>query len=320
MNRKRFGLSLVLLSVILSVSSISITGAIIGTSIKKSLPTIQVFALVSFIAGAILLFLSDHRARHSISMPDLESIVRRVNTQGFGSMVLDTSAIRAAREGGNNIREAIENFEGKIFIPKEVYAEIEHDAQLKSIVDSPEYAGKISISDFGERYSSGYEECRKIAIRYIERTSKVKIAKTLVDYFKQPEEMSEEDWEELREGLSSEYREDIKNIEESARKDAGMARRAASKRRIARAREVEPSQEDLLSAMERTYGVSPADVDVLSTAIFLSIIPAGGGAANNHSAILANDSHITEATRKLRSEHGNFEDRLGSFQLFPAAA
>ena len=289
----------------MAVSNLKFTGAVIGS------PSFNYFGLASigiFAVGLFLLY--SGRGRFISEAEGLEDIMEEIDTRGFGSIVIDSSAVMTAKNDGQNVANALSKFKGKIYVPKSIYGELKQDRVLGKIFTHPDYKGRVIISDLEKSNPEVYRNCKKEAVKYLKDTKKREAFVDLTSYYRQPDDMTDEEWAQNRVELERDYAKDIERVSEQAekkiRKKTGTFRN--------------PTNEEQYAALRNSYGVSKEDIDVLSTAFFLGTYPAGKFAPNKYSVILSNDGYITEAVKDFQRKVPKRKENVECYSVWERKA
>lgn len=268
-RQRGIGLFLIILGGLIALMNASITGAVIGTGIKSYF---FIFSFVFFMAG-LLFFLQQEF--HEYRVRPLENILEEAGREGFTTFVIDTSG---ALDYHYNIDKLADRFPGKVYLPKRAMEELSRGQRGQKILQNLRDAkGKSRVRSLGPKSEgvdpADFRGAQEMAIDYLGKTKKFKTYLAVKPYFEGKKiDEPDEFWRK--------YERVIGDARFTARKALGTR--------------AEPTDRQILPFLKKQFGVSKADVELLTTAIYQAYL--------GKTEIIACDSHIKEAVDMLKKD------------------
>jgi len=185
--KRILGLSLVGVSILSSLSRLTVTGAVVGTTQAPFLWT----ALVCFIIGFFLLL------EREPDSGQLEKLLTRVSSEHVDTLILDSSAVI---QGRDYILDLVKNFQGTVYAPPSVIEELKgniggyyigrifvpkkESSITKEILTNPSWIAKVKSLPYTNDEEKGfYRGELKDATKYLVQTEKHRAWKELTPLY-----------------------------------------------------------------------------------------------------------------------------------------
>jgi hypothetical protein len=250
MNKKRvIGFSMVIISTIIALSNIPLTGNVIGPSASSY---ISIIAVGLFIGGIVMIFASGLETMFAVEKGIVvpSEAARRANNIAEGkkkSMILDTSILRTYNQkGARRFFEQLKDYE-YIIAPNSVY-EVE--------LASPRFSDlkKMLDEEFNvEPPMEGFEQYKGMARAYLQQTEKPQMRLELLPYLSGKKKISSAADMAKVKRLSSR----VQKIMENEGYDVAYATGVGAEAALAR----------VMDYLDTHCAVSGVDVDVLAAAM-----------------------------------------------------
>lgn len=283
MNKKRFvGLTLVVISGVISFLKMKITGGVIGTG---EVDRFSFLSLLAFLFGFFLLAFSKEGGG-TRKIKDITSILEECGRDGTKKIILDSSGVI---QNKNSMPNLLKGFKGEVYASTEVIKELgSYTRRRRDNIVMQDY-WKKNVKMINKRAPGfdreGYAGDLRTAREYIQDSRKHKVWKALKPYF--------EGKVKNRKAIEKEYGKEIYKIRERARGFGGD--RADDKQ--------------CLKELNKRWRASSGDIRVLADALHLAY--ANLDQKNRERVkILGNDAHIGEAVKELRKDKPDLEDYL----------
>lgn len=281
MNKRQIGLFFIFCSILVSLSRLTLTGNVIGTSLVNYSP---IFALTFLLAGAILFFMEAREIRGFAAEHPLEDLVRSVySIDGKeAAFVVDSSA---AIDNQSELPYLIRAYEGNVYLPRTVIKELYSGGKR----------GKEVLSHFLNPKDGKF---RSKMIKYHKGPSGIggkeytQYLKTATDALRQTEK--HKGYLILKRAIKKNKLEDLEPREITT----------LSKIKNFLSKDNRPfTEENAMSYLKHKHKVSKGDIDVLATSLALAY-------SGKKTRVLARDSHIKEAVDILRGRDETLKNNL----------
>ena len=207
-------------------------------------------------------------------------------------LIFDTSALIPYNL--SNISEYILSHYGEVYVPEKVLDEI-YD---KKTGKGDESKRKLVMNK--SKRIEGFEKYRKLSEEYIKRAGKSKFLELL---------KSNKKLENRRDALGDltfdEFQETYKKLYTQTKERKDKLRDYS-----------DVTKEDLIQEAEQHYPVSPADIDVLSNAIY----QAKQTNRKKRALVIEKDTHLRGAIKLIKKEHPYIGERIDVFEPYKLAA
>ncbi|MFH1451891.1 MAG: hypothetical protein ABIF88_01815 [archaeon] len=239
MNKKIVGILFIVLSIIISLKNLVITGNLIGTS------TINIFNLIGtlFFIGGILLILVSRRnleglADEGIMLPS-EAAARLNSIAGREKiLVVDTSYVGAfSRIQVGDLLRGLGTEYSSIVVPDRVLNELDRSSKVKGPIDVLLGNSKTKESE------SDFKKYQNLARSYLEKSGKKRLRDELVPII-------------LGEKEPPKTRREVEEMKKETIKIMGWLKRER----------YDVNRENIIYVLNNNYEVSDTDVDVLASA------------------------------------------------------
>ena len=272
---KSISLGLIIIGIFLIIiQPFSMTGAVID--ISTLVAKINFFVGLAFLGVGIFLMYFRTEERDQIKFKPLENILKEEGRDANTVFVLDTSGII---DYESEIEKLIEEFEGRVYIPKRIVKELEETKLSKRLSKKYFTKEKIQQLDVKKLKQEGYygklRKIRNEAREALGKTEKHVVylrLRDIINHGGKPEYMHEDDFED--------YKRELDNLDLALRTKYNK----------------DPIKKNQLWLLKKHARVNKGDVDVLANALLLS--RTGGKKAK----IFARDSHLREAVDYLISK------------------